>query len=90
MTLCARVPSRWDSISFRLPWHYRDCQCPHDGRHAAVSVQRGYDPRPFVLVAFGGAGPLHANALAQASKSQQCCPPQSRDRLGARHVDDRI
>ena len=29
-----------------------------------VSVQRGYDPRDFVLVAFGGAGPLHANRLA--------------------------
>lgn len=29
-----------------------------------VSVQRGYDPRDFSLVAFGGAGPLHANALA--------------------------
>jgi len=29
-----------------------------------VSVQRGYDPRDFVLVAFGGAGPLHANAMA--------------------------
>jgi N-methylhydantoinase A len=31
-----------------------------------VSVQRGYDPREFVLVAFGGAGPLHAAALAEA------------------------
>ncbi len=30
-----------------------------------VSVQRGYDPRQFALVAFGGAGPLHANALAR-------------------------
>lgn len=29
-----------------------------------VSVQRGYDPRDFVLIAFGGAGPLHANRLA--------------------------
>lgn len=29
-----------------------------------VSVQRGYDPRDFTLVAFGGAGPLHAGALA--------------------------
>jgi N-methylhydantoinase A len=27
-------------------------------------VQRGYDPRDFVLVAFGGAGPVHANRLA--------------------------
>ena len=30
-----------------------------------ISVQRGFDPREFVLVAFGGAGPLHANDLAQ-------------------------
>ena len=30
-----------------------------------VSVQRGLDPRDFVLVAFGGAGPLHANRLAE-------------------------
>jgi N-methylhydantoinase A len=29
-----------------------------------VSVQRGFDPRDFVLVAFGGAGPVHANRLA--------------------------
>ncbi len=28
-----------------------------------VSVQQGFDPRDFALVAFGGAGPLHANAL---------------------------
>ena len=31
-----------------------------------VSVQRGHDPREFTLVAFGGAGPLHACALADA------------------------
>jgi N-methylhydantoinase A len=29
-----------------------------------VSVERGYDPRDFALVAFGGAGPLHACELA--------------------------
>jgi N-methylhydantoinase A len=29
-----------------------------------VSVERGHDPRSFALVAFGGAGPLHAAALA--------------------------
>ncbi|MEZ5098622.1 MAG: hydantoinase/oxoprolinase family protein [Thermoleophilia bacterium] len=29
-----------------------------------MSVERGLDPRRFALVAFGGAGPLHANALA--------------------------
>ncbi len=30
-----------------------------------VSVERGLDPRDFALVAFGGAGPLHACALAE-------------------------
>jgi N-methylhydantoinase A len=29
-----------------------------------VSIQRGHDPTEFSLVAFGGAGPLHANRLA--------------------------
>ena len=30
-----------------------------------VSVQQGNDPREFALIAFGGAGPLHGNALAR-------------------------
>ena len=30
-----------------------------------VSVERGFDPRGFALVAFGGAGPMHACALAE-------------------------
>jgi N-methylhydantoinase A len=30
-----------------------------------VSVQRGHDPREFALVSYGGAGPLHANAVAE-------------------------
>jgi len=30
-----------------------------------ISVQRGYDPRDYALMAFGGAGPLHAARLAQ-------------------------
>jgi N-methylhydantoinase A len=30
-----------------------------------VSVEQGYDPRDFALVGFGGAGPLHANALGK-------------------------
>jgi N-methylhydantoinase A len=31
-----------------------------------ISVERGFDPREFTLVPFGGGGPLHACALAQA------------------------
>ena len=31
-----------------------------------ISVERGHDPRDFTLVAFGGAGPLHARDVAEA------------------------
>ena len=40
----------------------------NENMHAAlrvVSVERGHDPRNFGLVAFGGAGPMHANALGR-------------------------
>ncbi|HEV7654518.1 MAG TPA: hydantoinase/oxoprolinase family protein [Mycobacteriales bacterium] len=42
-----------------------------------VSVQQGYDPRDFSLVAFGGAGPLHANALAKLLGSWPLIVPPS-------------
>jgi N-methylhydantoinase A len=41
-----------------------------------VSLQRGHDPREFVLAAFGGAGPLHAAALAdELGRAESLCPP---------------
>ena len=41
-----------------------------------VSVERGHDPRDFVLVAFGGAGPMHAAALAEElGIDEVICPP---------------
>ena len=43
-----------------------------------VSVERGYDPRPFTLFPFGGAGPLHACALAEALGMRRVVvPPQA-------------
>ena len=43
-----------------------------------VSVQRGYDLRDFALIAYGGAGPLHAGALArQAGISSVIVPAHS-------------
>ena len=35
------------------------------GAIRVLSVERGYDPRDFVLVPFGGAGPLHGGAIAR-------------------------
>jgi len=41
-----------------------------------VSVERGHDPRDFTLAAFGGAGPLHAAALAEElGVKEVICPP---------------
>ena len=40
-----------------------------------VSVERGYDPRRFTLLPFGGAGPLHACALAAALGCRQILVP---------------
>ena len=42
-----------------------------------VSVQRGYDPRDFLLVAFGGAGPVHANRLAAELEIPRVLVPMS-------------
>ncbi|GLY97772.1 hydantoinase/oxoprolinase family protein [Actinoplanes sp. NBRC 103695] len=42
-----------------------------------VSVQQGYDPRDFALVAFGGAGPLHANALGRLTGAWPVIIPPS-------------
>jgi N-methylhydantoinase A len=40
-------------------------------------VQQGFDPRDFALVAFGGAGPLHANALGRLTGAWPVIVPPS-------------
>lgn len=45
------------------------------GRIRMVSVERGFDPRDFALVAFGGAGPLHAAALTKDVNIGRCLIP---------------
>jgi len=42
-----------------------------------VSVRRGHDPRQFSLVAFGGAGPLHAASLAEQLRLKQVIVPRA-------------
>ncbi|MEM8922196.1 MAG: hydantoinase/oxoprolinase family protein [Actinomycetota bacterium] len=42
-----------------------------------ISVNRGFDPRDFVLVAFGGGGPMHAVALAQELGVRHVVVPQA-------------
>jgi N-methylhydantoinase A len=42
-----------------------------------ISVQQGYDPRDFALMGFGGAGPMHANAVAALMGSYPAVIPNS-------------
>jgi N-methylhydantoinase A len=42
-----------------------------------ISVQRGHDPRDYTLVAFGGAGPLHAARLARELDIARVLVPRS-------------
>ena len=41
-----------------------------------ISISRGYDPRECVLVAFGGAGPMHATAIAEELGIEKILIPQ--------------
>jgi N-methylhydantoinase A len=42
-----------------------------------ISVQQGYDPRDFALMGFGGAGPIHVNAVARLMGSWPAVSPVS-------------
>jgi N-methylhydantoinase A len=42
-----------------------------------VSVERGYDPRGYTLVAFGGAGPMHVCALAEELEVERIIVPSN-------------
>ena len=48
-----------------------------------ITVKRGYDPRHFTLMAFGGAGPLHAGALLSMLDMDGCLIPPTPGVLSA-------
>ena len=48
------------------------------------SIERGHDPRAFTLMAFGGAGPMHACALAETLGIKKVLIPRDPGTLSAR------
>jgi N-methylhydantoinase A len=48
-----------------------------------ISIERGFDPRDFTLVAFGGAGPLHACELAERLSIPRVLVPRAPGVLSA-------
>jgi N-methylhydantoinase A len=59
-----------------------------EGALRQVSVERGHDPRSFTLLAFGGAGPLHACALASALGIRRVLIPSAPGALSALGILD--
>jgi N-methylhydantoinase A/oxoprolinase/acetone carboxylase beta subunit len=58
----------------------------NENMHAAlrvVSIERGFDPREFGLLAFGGAGPMHANALGRLIHAEPVVIPATPGVLSA-------
>src|SRR4029077_6642889 len=48
-----------------------------------ISIERGFDPRGFTLVAFGGAGGMHACRLAEELEISNVLLPPARGVLSA-------
>lgn len=48
-----------------------------------ISIEKGYDPREFTLVSFGGAGPLHACAMARSLRIPRVLVPRMPGALSA-------
>ncbi|MGA8027067.1 MAG: hydantoinase/oxoprolinase family protein, partial [Bryobacteraceae bacterium] len=48
-----------------------------------ISIEQGHDPRDFLLVSFGGAGPMHACALARALRIPKVLVPSFPGALSA-------
>jgi N-methylhydantoinase A len=48
-----------------------------------ISIERGFDPRDFALVAFGGGGPVHACALARTLRTPRVLVPMLPGALSA-------
>lgn len=48
-----------------------------------ISIEKGYDPRDFTLVSYGGAGPLHACAMAKSLRIPRVLVPKMPGALSA-------
>ncbi len=48
-----------------------------------MTIQKGFDPREFVLIGFGGAGPMHANALGDELEVAKIIIPVASGALSA-------
>ena len=73
---CERLGRKLQMGALEVAWGIRQIvNASMAGATRAVSVGRGYDPRDFALIAFGGAGPMHAVDIAAELEIPQILVP---------------
>ena len=72
----SRQADRHDAPSSAPPASAASSSCSMADIIRKVTVEKGFDPRDFVLFAFGGAGPAHAGVFARELGVQQVIVPQ--------------
>ncbi|WP_348265377.1 hydantoinase/oxoprolinase family protein [Telmatobacter sp. DSM 110680] len=83
------VPTKsFDSLEHLAEGILRVANARMESALRRVSVERGHDPRAFTLLAFGGAGPLHACALASALGIRRVLIPAAPGALSALGILD--
>jgi N-methylhydantoinase A len=85
---CCRTRNGFASIEEAAEGIVRVANIRMESALRRVSVERGFDPRDFALLAFGGAGPLHACALATALGIRKVVVPAAPGALSALGILD--
>jgi N-methylhydantoinase A len=88
MALGRVTSSGFDSVEQLAEGITRVGDARMEGALRRVSVERGHDPRNFTLLAFGGAGPLHACALASSLGIRKVLIPSAPGALSALGILD--
>jgi len=83
LALHSIAPSAFESVEHFAEGIIGVANARMEGALRRVSVERGHDPRTFTLLAFGGAGPLHACALASSLGMQRVLIPSAPGALSA-------
>jgi len=86
--LCAVATKSFADIEHLAEGIIRVANARMESALRRVSVERGFDPRTFTLLAFGGAGPLHACALAQSLGIRRVLIPSAPGALSALGILD--
>jgi len=83
-----RAAGKFESVEAAAEGILRVANVRMESALRRVSVERGFDPQRFALLAFGGAGPMHACALAESLRIRRVVIPSAPGALSALGILD--